>query len=98
MRVNIRALQERAPDHTSLQRYAEIAEILTGKRGARAEEGVAWAEALALDLRVPGLGSYGITPAAFPILVEKAAVASSMQGNSLSLAPEELREILDRAL
>ena len=49
-------------------------------------------------LQVPSLGSYGMTEADLPSVVEKSAAASSMRGNPLELTSEEMLEILERAL
>jgi len=96
--VNVRALQERLPDSEALRRYDEVARILTGNRGATADDGVAWVQELCAVLQVPSLASCGVTPADFPVLIEKASVASSMRGNPIELTPDEMREILAWAL
>lgn len=49
-------------------------------------------------LKVPGLSAYGLCSGNVPELVERAMQASSMKGNPVALSPEELREILLRAL
>lgn len=98
MEINVRALWERAPESEALQRYDEVARILTGDPVAKAGDGVAWVQELCETLQVPPLSSYGITPADFPLLIEKASVASSMQGNPIKLTPDEMQEILNRAL
>ena len=98
MAINIRALRERAPESESLRRYDEVARMLTGSPAATASDGIAWVEELCAALHVPSLAAYGVTPADFPTLVEKAAAASSMQGNPIKLTPDELHEILRRAL
>lgn len=98
MAVNARALRARQPDSPALARYAEIARILTGQADANAEAGIAWVKALAGALHVPSLSAYSITPADFPPLVEKTAIASSTKANPIILTPEELYEVLTRAL
>jgi alcohol dehydrogenase class IV len=98
MQINVRALQERQPEHPSLRRYREVAQILTGNEGAEVADGVHWVERLSAALRVPTLASYGIGPGDFPGLVQKAAAASSMKANPIALTPEEMKEILERAL
>jgi len=95
--VNVRALTERQPGSKALRRYDEVAQILTGDARATAADGVAWVQGLCDALRVPGLGAYGVTEADVPVLVEKSAVASSMQGNPIQLTREEMGEILRRA-
>jgi alcohol dehydrogenase class IV len=96
--VNVRALQERCPDSEALQRYDEIAQILTGSGTATARDGVAWVQELCDTLEVPSLASYGIRSYDFPALIEKASVASSMRGNPIQLTAEEMEEILTWAL
>ena len=63
-----------------------------------AAEGVAWVTELCQELRVPGLGGYGLTEADFPDLIEKSANSSSMQGNPVTLTYDELAEVLYRSL
>ena len=98
MAVNVRALQERLPGSEALHRYDEIARILTGNAGAIADDGVVWVQELCRALQIPPLASYGVTPEDLPALIEKASVASSMQGNPIRLTPDEMWEILTRAL
>lgn len=98
MQVNVRGLQRRAPESRALRRYDEIAQILTGDGSATAQDGVAWVQELCEALQVPSLAAYGLRREDFPSLIQKAAVASSMQGNPVELTPEEMVEILERAL
>jgi alcohol dehydrogenase class IV len=97
MAINVKALTERQPEHIALQRYDEIAGLVTGNSKATAQDGVAWIEALGRSLQIPGLASYGLTRSDFPTVIEKSAGSSSMQGNPLKLTPDELHEILNRA-
>ena len=98
MRVNVAALRERAPAHPSLERYAEVARLLSGRSGARPEEGADWVETLCRHLRVRPLRDYGVSEADFEIVSAKAAEASSMKGNPIPLTPGEREEILALAL
>lgn len=98
MDANVRALQAREPGHPALARYAEVARLVTGDPAATTEQGVAWLLDLTRALHIPRLGAYGIGAADLLQLVEKGAVASSMQGNPIKLTPDELRDILARAL
>ncbi len=97
MDVNIRALRARAPESEALRRYGTIARILTNS-GAPAEDGARWVAGLCLKLGIPPLRSYGIGEQDAPALAEKSARASSMKGNPIALTPEELCEVLLRAL
>ena len=96
MEVNVGALRARSPE--KLERYHEVARLLTGKPHATAHDGAAWVAALCRKLEIPPLRSYGVTQGDLPLLVEKAAQANSMKGNPIVLTEEELREIISRAL
>jgi alcohol dehydrogenase class IV len=97
MAVNVRALKLRAPDSPVLQRYDEVARILTGRAEAAAQDGVLWVQQLCQALNNPPLSAYGMTSADLPDLVEKSAAASSMKANPIQVTREELREILESA-
>lgn len=98
MAINIRALRQRAPEIPALARYGEIARLLTGQPHATAEDGAAWTRDLCHRLEIPPLRAYGVGAADIPVLVEKAAKASSMKANPLPLTVDELTEIMQRAL
>ena len=98
MRANVRALRERAPQHVALERYGEIARLLTGRPTAAAADGIAWVEETVRQLNIPPLSAYGLTRADLPRLVEKAARASSMQANPIVLSEAELSEMLEAGL
>ncbi len=97
MAVNVAAHRARQPDGPALVRYEELARILTGRTEATIEDAVHWIDALCRDLGVPGLSTYGVTRADFPVLVQKAAAASSMKANPIVLTEDELGEILERS-
>jgi alcohol dehydrogenase class IV len=96
--MNVRALQERLPDSEALWRYDEIAQILTGKSSVTASDGVVWVQELCETLQVPPLSKYGMSSEDIPVLVEKAAKASSMKGNPILLTSDEMQEILAQAM
>jgi alcohol dehydrogenase class IV len=96
--VNIAALRSRAPDSEHLRRYSEAARLLTGNAQASAGDLVPWLLEVCSDLKIPALRAYGIGGQHAADLVEKAAASSSMKGNPIALTPEELDEILVRAL
>jgi alcohol dehydrogenase class IV len=98
MAANLRALQQREPRSAALGRYEQVARLLTGNPGAQAADGVEWVRRLVADLQIPRLGTYGITQMDIPELVDKAAAASSMKPNPISLTREELAGILQPAL
>ncbi len=95
---NVQALQTRLPESEALTRYNEIAQILTGNPSASSHDGVEWVQELCEVLQVPPLSNYGMTAEDIPVLVEKAAKASSMKGNPIVLTNDELREIAEFAL
>ncbi len=97
MKVNIHALRERSPDGEALRRYETVARILTGHPDAGVEEGVYWVSELCSAVSIPLLRTYGVSEKDVPILVEKAARASSMKGNPIGLSQDELTEVLTLA-
>ncbi|HEX2997586.1 MAG TPA: iron-containing alcohol dehydrogenase [Anaerolineales bacterium] len=98
MEANIQAIQTRQPEHPALDRYAEIAQILTGEKEATARDGATWVSELVAALNIPGLSKYGLSEERFPEAVEKTRKASSLKGNPIALDEKELRTILERAL
>ena len=98
VRINVRALTERASGSEPLQRYDEVAQILTGVTDATASDGVAWVASLCEALQIPSLASFGVKQEDIPAIIEKAAASSSMKGNPIQLSLDEMREILERAL
>ena len=98
MDCNIRALRQRLPESPLLARFDDAARALTGRPGAVAADGIAFIQELCAELAVPGLASYGMSDADVPDIASKAANASSMKGNPLVLAQDELADILRRAL
>jgi len=98
MRANINALNERETDNPIFQRYQEVAQILTGRIDATAEDGITWVQSLVSDLEIPGLSEYGMKIGDIPEVVQQAARASSMQGNPIKLTDAELSQILYQAL
>ncbi|MBA3872332.1 MAG: iron-containing alcohol dehydrogenase [Anaerolineae bacterium] len=97
MDMNVRALRQRQPEADYLRRYEQVARLLTGDERATAEDGVKWVYRLTQTLNIPGLATYGMTDADLPALIEKSAVASSMQGNPIKLTADEMRDILTAA-
>jgi alcohol dehydrogenase class IV len=92
--ANVRALQAREPASPVLQRYAEVAQLLTGRSTAGASEAIEWLHHLSADLGVTPLSQFGFTPNDVPVVVAQARQASSMKGNPIVLTEEELSAIL----
>lgn len=98
MAVNLKALRDRTPDSPALERYHEVAALLTGDPQAAAESGVDWVRQLCRDLAIPPLRTYRITQNDFERIIPKAQAASSMKGNPVALEASELEEILGAAV
>jgi alcohol dehydrogenase class IV len=98
MAINVQALQDREKGGHALRRYDELAQYLIGTLRATARDGVSWVQALCERLGVPPLSAYGLTEDDFLLLIEKASQSSSMKGNPVQLTPDEMREVLTRAL
>jgi len=98
LRVNLEALSRRRPDSPALERYREIAAIVTGRPGAVAPDAIAWVESLVRVLEIPGLSHWGARASDVPALVAKARAASSMKGNPVELDEAELVEIARASL
>ncbi len=97
-RANTAALRTREPAHPALARYAEAAQLLTGRANAGADDGARFLADLRERLRIPPLRAYGMAEADVDGVAAKAAVASSMQANPVKLTADELRAILTFAL
>jgi alcohol dehydrogenase class IV len=98
MEANVRALRQRQPAAEPLWRYDEVARLVTGNATATAEVGIEWVRKLVANLGIPGLGHYGLNREHTAELVGKAAQASSMKANPITLTTDELTGILERAL
>lgn len=97
IKANIQALKSRATESPALERYREVAHIITGVPAARAEDCIVWVQELCSQLKVPPLSVYGIKEADFSTVVVKAQKASSMKGNPIRLTEEELLNVLQKA-
>lgn len=98
MRANIAALREREPQNGALDRYREIARILTKDPEAIPEDGAEWVRNLTLELAIPSLAGYGIRGQDAAELAEKAARSNSMKGNPILLTAAELTTLIESSL
>ncbi len=98
LRANLAALRARAPSHPALARMAEVARLLTGDPAAPADAAADFCAALGRTLSIPPLAKWGVGAGDVPVLVEKAAAASSMKGNPLPLTAAELAAAVEAAL
>jgi alcohol dehydrogenase class IV len=96
MAVNLAAARRMGADAV-VARYTTVARVLTGTTSATADAGVQWVRDVAAGLSIRGLAAYGLTPAAFPGLIDAARRASSMKGNPVELGDGEIGGILGEA-
>ena len=96
--ANVRALRSGPPGHPALARYAEVAQLLTGRTGVAVEDGIDWIRETATLLGVPRLSTFGIRPGQAGDIAAKALRSSSMQGNPVPLSQDDLRAVLLRAI
>ena len=95
--ANVRTLRSAAPGSSALDRYAEAAQLLTGKPDATVEDGLAWIGETVSLLGVPGLAAFGLGPGEADGIAAKAAMSSSMQGNPVPLSHDELKAVVLQA-
>jgi len=96
--VNIQALIERDSESEYLERYDEIAGMVTGDFDAEAADLVDWLLELSDALNIPRLRTYGIGTGDLAKIAEDSANTSSMKGNPIDLTYGERRQILEAAL
>jgi alcohol dehydrogenase class IV len=96
--VNVAALRERDAESPILERYREVARIVTTDQNASVEDGVRWIAELVKSMQIKGLAEYGMKEEDFPRIITMSSASSSMKGNCIELNEKEMREILSRAL
>ena len=96
--ANVRILRPGAPGSPVLDRYAEVARLLTGKPGASIQDGLAWIRETLTLLGVPGLAAFGLGPGDADDIAAKAMTSSSMQGNPVALSQGDLKAVFLEAL
>jgi alcohol dehydrogenase class IV len=92
--ANVRALRSAPDGQPALDRYTEIAGILTGNLAAAVEDGFAWIRDTVGLLEIPRLAAFGLSLQDVDDVAAKAAASSSMQGNPVVLSHDDLRTIL----
>jgi alcohol dehydrogenase class IV len=92
--ANVRALRSAPGGQPALDRYTEIAGILTGNPAAAVEDGFAWIRDTVASLEIPRLAAFGLSLQDVDDVAAKAAASSSMQGNPVVLSHDDLRTIL----
>jgi alcohol dehydrogenase class IV len=94
IQVNIEALTVQNQD---IEKFNELAKILTGSNLAQAKDAIVWADNLIEALQIPTLSKFGLSEDDFPELIKKAKVSSSMKGNLVELSDVQLRWILKKS-
>jgi alcohol dehydrogenase class IV len=98
MEMNLKALRLRDPGSPAIERYTEIAQILTGNPVGKAEDGIDWIFNLCREMNIPTLCDLQFSEKDIPAVVEKSQKASSTKGNPIKLTDEEICEIISKAL
>jgi alcohol dehydrogenase class IV len=99
--ANVSAARTHSPGHPVLARYATVGRALSHghvEEHQAIDNAIAETASLVRDLKIPPLGTFGLTPAAVPAMVQLARKASSMRFNPVALSDEALAGILERAL
>ena len=95
LEANLRASGPGSPVRV---RFRELAGLITGDPGADAQDGLRWVQDLVTDLRVPGLGRYGLSAADLDIIAVRGLAASSMKANPVTFNRSALVGILTKAM
>lgn len=98
MRVNIETCQKDAAYAPYLQRYQEIARILTVDPGASVMAGADWVEETARMLNIPRLAFFGISPSDFPQIIEKSRRKTHMLKNPVPMTDALMERVLQMSL
>ena len=101
MAANLRVAEREAAAET-IRRYANVARAMGAAAGGDdldgARAGIERMRELCRELRIPALGSFGVTAQAIPDLVARARRTSSMKANPVDLTDRDLAEILELAI
>jgi alcohol dehydrogenase class IV len=94
MMANIESLEDRSLDSSALERYREVARILTGEPGAEPRDGVEFVRNLCSNLKIRPLPIADARADELDAVIAASRNASSMKGNPIVLADAQLREVL----
>jgi alcohol dehydrogenase class IV len=81
-----------------LERYHEVARLLTSRADASLEDGCAFIRTLVDDLGIRPLSAFGLRREDLPVVVEESMRSSSMKGNPFVLPAEVLTGVLEQVL
>jgi alcohol dehydrogenase class IV len=96
--ANIDALGNSPADTRVLNRYGEIASILTGRDRATPVMLIQWLGEMAEQMHIPGLSRWGLRRDDVPQLADQAGRASSMKGNPVPLSTAVLETVIYNAM
>jgi len=96
--ANVRALRSAPLGSRALDKYAEAAQLLTGKPGASVKDGLAWIGETLTLLGVPGLAAFGLGAEQADAIAAAALASSSMRGNPVPLNQDQLAAVFLEAL
>lgn len=98
MRMNIARLETGQYAPARLDKYREIACILTGCPDASPADGVAWVAALVSEFGLARIQTPRLTPEAIRELASQAMLSSSTRSNPVGLSLDQLVEVLSAAV
>lgn len=98
VKANINALTKSNPAHPTLERFKDIAILLTNNFQATPNDLILWLTDLCAYMQLPTLKEFKIKKEHAPQIIEKANNSSSMKGNPIKLSDKELKIILRNAL
>ena len=96
--ANFEIMNQASQDSRNLERFQEVARMLTGHGQATAQDGITWLQATARELRIPPLARWGLRTADIPELAGHALRASSMRGNPVTLGKQDIEQIIRLAM
>ncbi len=97
LETNLNALRRRQTNTQVLNRYNELATLVTGGSSNAPEDGINWIGNLCNSLNIRPLGKFGLTINLFQEIVMQSQNANSMKGNPVLLTDEELIHVLEYA-
>ncbi len=95
MAENIKAAKE-AGRNDVLQRYAKIAQLLTGRVNAKKEDSILWVNMMLSRLELPSLSAFGVCSTSFDVVAEDALKSVAIKGNPIPLTKERLMYTLNQ--
>lgn len=95
--INIKALQDRAPNHSSLDKYAAVGQLLAKEDERPLEALISTLRNWTAQLNIPLLSAYNIKTTDLDRIIENSR-GNSMKTNPIFLENQELKTILQRRL